>query len=125
MGYLTKLDRNFFENDPPLVGPEAEEKMCLKTEFIDATGSTAVKVWDKPCQELFGRTAARMRELWEEGVDHIDKQDELLNELNANMASELTLNCSISLWSYGWKEVRSVLQINVNQLEICGDAERT
>ena len=117
-GVLAKLDASFFVDDPPLLGSEVDEKMCLKTEFADATGTATVKVWSKPCQNLFGIGAKQMREIWEDGAERADRQEQHLTTLNACLESPVVLNCTVSLWTYGWKEVKHVLQINVNQLEI-------
>ena len=117
-GVLSPLTPAFFDADPPLVGPEEAEKMCLVTELADTTGSVSVKVWDKACRALFDFTAAQLRELWERGVDDAASRVAVLESLNRHLHLEVRVLCSLSVWSYGQKERHHVGQVDVSLLEI-------
>ena len=58
---------SFFKHDAPLVGSEGKEQMCWKSSLVDVTGALDVKVWDKPCQDIFEVNAGGLRALWERG----------------------------------------------------------
>ena len=57
IGTLQLLTEEFFEQDPPILSTESKDVMCLKTELHDPSGKMPVKLWDKPCYELFEMTA--------------------------------------------------------------------
>ena len=118
VGTLTLLTDDFFTQDPPLLETDAKEVMCWKTELQDQTGQLQVKIWDKPCYELFQVTADKMRSYWEDGNDHEDRRLEILGVLNAQLGLPVTCNCKAVVWTYGQKERRHESQINVNSVEV-------
>ena len=58
-----------------------------------------------------------MRELWEEGNEDPDKQQDILGKLNACLSKRVMCFCKAQAWSYGQKEKKHEVQINVNLLE--------
>ena len=92
--------------------------MIWKTRISDPTGDMQVKVWDKGCFMLFEITAAKMRILWETGVENTEERESILANLNAKLHQEFRLACTASVWSYGTKNVHHELQINVNLVEV-------
>jgi len=115
---FAEIDETFFDADPPVLGEGAQAKMSWKTRISDPTGDTQVKVWDKACFTLFQITAAKMRTLWETGVENTEERETILATLNANLQKEFRLSCTARVWSYGFKNVKHELQINVNLVEV-------
>ena len=85
--------------------------MCLKTVVDDSTGSVNVTLWDKACYEYFNITVTKLRDLWDEGVDNPENQDEILATLNARASETVVCFCKAEVW-------QKRVQVNVNQLEI-------
>ena len=54
VGYLGKFTAAFFDNDAPIVGDDAKEKICWRTSLADASGTLDVRVWDRAAFDLFG-----------------------------------------------------------------------
>ena len=117
-GLLSKISDKFFEADPPIVFTGNKELMCWKTQLQDATGSIAVKVWNKACFALFGVGVDRMREYWGEGHDCQERRAEIILEFNAKLGLEVVCNCTVDVWSYGFKVKKYEPQINVNSLDV-------
>ena len=116
-GTLSKMSDKFFEDDPPIVPKGDREVVCWKTQLQDATGSTAVKVWNKASYSLFGITVDKMREYWGEGHECPERRADILSQLNAKLEVEVTCNCTVDVWIYGFRNKKYEVQINVNSLE--------
>ena len=86
--------------------------------MTDATGTTTVKVWDRACQELLGCTANKLRESWEAGVEDDQKQQDILKHLNANLTNDIRASCTAKVWSYGGREKKQQVQVNVDLIEL-------
>jgi hypothetical protein len=54
------------------------------TKLTDATGDIKVVVWDKAGTELFDASASKLQKMWEDGVEHPDKQEQIIVDLNKN-----------------------------------------
>jgi len=117
VGKLSKFTQAFFDADPPLVGDAPKEKLCWQTELTDDTGVCAVKVWDKPCYDLFRLTASGLRVKWEEGHETESKQDAILQELNDTLDGDVRCVCKLSVWSFGSLNEKHQVQINVNYID--------
>jgi len=117
-GKFAPLTAKFFEEDPPIVGDDTKAKMCWRTTFQDESGCCDVKVWDKPCYNLFGLTASGLRAKWEEGLEDPAKRNDILLELNGPMENSIRCLCKLSVWSYGAANAAQHLsQINVNLID--------
>ncbi|CAK0852046.1 unnamed protein product [Prorocentrum cordatum] len=57
VGRVAALTSDFFEDDVPILQKSDAEIMCYKASIADATGRLPVKIWDKPCHDIFGVTA--------------------------------------------------------------------
>ena len=62
-------------------------------------------------------TATGFRSLWEAGIDDPSKQSASLETLNAKLDVDVLCFCSASVWSYGGKDVKHEVQVNVNGVE--------
>ena len=113
-GKLSQFQQDFFDADPPLVGDHPNEKMCWQTKLTDETGVCAVKVWDKPCYDLFQLTASGLRAKWEEGHENEGKRHDILKQLNANIDDDVRCVCKLSIWSFGTQSDNHKPQININ-----------
>ena len=112
-GKLDKLTLAFFESDPPIVGEKS--LVCLPSSLTDSTGTVSVKLWGKPCSALL---QDNLIELWEKGLEEPQKQDEILTRLNAHLGKTVRVSCTAKLWSQGYKNKTTQMQINVNLLEL-------
>ena len=121
IGKLTPMDNNFFVEDPPLLGDNQNEKMCWRTKLTDETGWCGVKVWDKPCYTLFQLTAPGLRAMWEEGLEHEQKREAILEQLNRNLTRDIRCVCKMNIWTFGAQSEKRTAQINVNLID---DADR-
>ena len=92
--------------------------MRWSTVLTDATGTIDAIIWDKACFELFEISAGRLREMWEQGVDDPNQQDSILDVLNKNLEKEVTCMCSTVVRKYGYKTVKTEIQLHVNALEM-------
>ena len=115
--FFTSATGAFFDDDAPFVGAELNEKMCWKSSFTDGSGTLDVKVWDEPCRQVFDAAPKDVRALWEKGVEDEDAREACLHRLNRNMAKEYVAFCSLSVWTFGQKELRHETQVNVNHVE--------
>ena len=112
-GKLSVLGADFFDVDPPIV---KEELLLLPSVLSDESGQIQVKVWNRPCVELFGMDAKGMRGLWEKGYAATkEEQEGLLEDLNVNMDRRVSCMCSIQAFKLGRKPV---WQVSVNALDI-------
>ena len=118
VGTLPPLTDDFFEQDPPILSTDSKDVMCLKTELHDQSGKLPVKLWDKPCYELFQMTADKMRSYWEEGHENQDRRSQILQVLNAQLGLPVTCNCKASVWLHEQREMRHESQVNVNSVEV-------
>ena len=118
LGKLSTLNESFFDADPPLVGEAPNEKMCWRISLADETGSCFVKVWDKPCRDLFGHTASSLRCKWEEGHEDAEKRTDILQDLNRGLVEVVRCVCKLSIWSFGSKTEKHEPQIDVNLLDM-------
>ena len=118
IGHLGKFTAAFFEDDAPIVGDGAKEKICWRTILADASGTLEVKAWDRAAFELFGLTAPGLREKREKGNDEPDETENILSELNAKLDFQFECACNMSVWSFGFKEVKHQVHINVNAVDI-------
>ena len=118
VGYLGKITATFFDDDAPTVGDDAKEKICWRTTLADASDTLEVKVWDGAAFELFGLTASGLREKWEKGNEEPAEKDNILKELNAKLDSQFECACNLSVWSFGFKEVKHQVHINVNAVDV-------
>ena len=117
VGQLSPLTDSFFDEDPPLVGQPSTEKMRWRTDLTDNTGSCNVRVWDKPCYELFQTTAEGLRAKWEEGVDDEGKRQGILQQLNRNLTEDVRCVCRVAIWTFGAQSMQHEVQINVNLID--------
>ena len=117
VGFLGKLTAAFFDDDAPIVGDDAKEKICWHTSLADASG-TLDRVWDRAAFDLFGLTATGLRERWDKGNDDPTETGSILKDLNANLESQFECACNMSIWSWGIKEVKHRVDINVNAVDI-------
>jgi len=116
-GELLPFNDVFFTGQAPIVGDDIE-RMCLRMDIKDATGTTAIKVWDKAAFQLLGMTAPRLREFWETGVEDPDQQEGVLETLNERVAlGEVRIVATVKIWSFGFKEAKYEAQANVDYLE--------
>ena len=112
-GKLRVLDDSFFVSDPPIV---KEEWMLLPSVLSDDSGEIEVKIWNRPCMELFGMDAKEMRGVWERGYEATKEvQEGILQELNVNMDRPVSCMCTIEALTLGRKPV---CQVSVNALDI-------
>ena len=118
IGQLTPLTKKFFHDDAPLVQKEDQEIMCWKTTLTDETGHVRVKVWDKPCYEIFGVTASKLRELWEQGVEQNEDQESILQDLNKNMNKQIECRCEAVIWQRGKTNENMSANVNVYAVDI-------
>ena len=116
-GTLPQLTDEFFEEGPPTLSG-TKEVMCWKTQLHDQTGDLDVRIWDKPCYELFQITVEKLRSYWEDGNEHGERRPDILTVLNAQLGMEVICNCQATVWSYGYKIREHKMQINVNHLEV-------
>ena len=116
-GTMPKLNDSFFENDAPIIENDKKIMMCLRTTLHDPTGTIEVKIWDAVCYELFDVTAAKLREVWEEGNEKNDKRQRILDTLNKFLNNTMTFSCEAEVVTYGFKNKRFQAQINVNSVE--------
>ena len=116
-GTMPKLNDSFFENDAPIFENDKKIMMCLRTTLHDPTGTIEVRIWDAVCYELFDVTAAKLREVWEEGNEKNDKRQRILDTLNKFLNNTMTFSCEAEVVTYGFKEKRFQAQINVNSFE--------
>ena len=75
-------------------------------------------MWDRAAFELFGLTAPGLREKWEKGNDEPDETENILSELNAKLDFQFECACNMSVWSFGFKEVKRQVHINVNAVDV-------
>ena len=117
-GIFPELKAHFFQEGPPILEVGSEDNMCWRTTITDATGEMSVKVWDRACQQSWSCNASRLRKRWEDGHEHPDKQSDLLETLNTNLAGQVLCMCTAKIWTYGDKEVKHQVQVNVDALEV-------
>ena len=118
VGCFSLFNHSFFDEDPPIVGEEPHEQICWKTLLTDGSGSLEVRVWGRACRDLFHVTSANLRQLWEEGVNDEEKQENILEKLNQPLASTWRLSCSAKVWVHTSKQGKARVQVNVNALEL-------
>ncbi len=118
VGFLGKLTAAFFDDDAPIVGDDAKEKICWRTSLADASGTVDVRVWGRAAFDLFGLTATGLRERWDKGNDDPAETESILKDMNANLESQFECACNMSIWSWGIKEVKHRVDINVNAVDI-------
>ena len=94
--------------------------MCWKTVLSDDSGQLEVAAWDKACYELLQITSNKLREFWEKGVEQPAEQASILESLNSKVDAQVMCFCEAKLWTYGQKDVKHIVQINVNSLEQTG-----
>ena len=112
------LKEDFFVNDAPVIGEEGGHKLCWKTILSDDTGELHATVWDKVGFVLFNASAARILEIWEEGVSNATKQKELLNKLNLNLSKAYQVFCTLRIWQKGMgRNIQNEPVVNVNNIE--------
>ena len=96
---IAPLTTEFFQQDPPLTGEGDAEKYCYKATITDMTGDLHVKIWSRACTHLFGMKESRLRTLWEDGLQNENKQQDILNQLNATMTKNWIFCCTGKVWS--------------------------
>ena len=64
-------------------------------------------------------TSARLREIWEEGVEDASCRTQLLSHLNSKLTGRVRCICSASGRFFGKDAKQCDVQINVNKLEYC------
>ena len=116
-GHVTLLTEAFFDADAPVVG-DTREIMRLSTSITDQTGSLDVTIWDHACYSLFGLAAPALRAAWENGIEHVEKREEVLEVLNVNLGKEVRASCTAKLVKKGFKNQNHAVSINVNFLQI-------
>ena len=122
-GNLEKFTKDFFEKDPPLLEMNGVEKMCWITNIQEGDHSIEAKVWHKPCADLFEFTPETLRKLWEKGLEHEGEQDDILKEMNAALDTRIKANCTLKVWTYGYKTKINKIQLNVDDAEFMSDSE--
>ena len=116
-GKLLELTTTFFSEDPPLLDLRDGEVICWKTILKDETGELHVKVWDRPCNEIFRVTAAGMRFYWEEGVEDAARQTGILQAFNKYFHLNMRLLCSSEIQGGRSSRVPARVHVNVNAIE--------
>ena len=114
-GTIAPLTPEFFVLDAPFYEKGDEEKYLYKTVITDTTGQLHVKIWDKAGMHLFGVKEPRLRALWEEGLVDEDKQEDILDLLNATLTKKYIFCCSGKVWSKD--STGGVADINVSDVE--------
>ena len=117
-GTLSPLAPDFFDNDAPILDKGDADIMCWKSKLTDNTGSIVVKVWDKPCYDIFGVTADKLREMWESGVENPGERDAILASLITNLAHNVDTACSAEMWRWGAREEKVAVNVNINDIEL-------
>lgn len=111
VGSFPKLTSEFFTNDAPVIeGQAGDLKLRWNTKLTDNTGTVGVTVWDRACQQIFGRSAKCVHEAWVAGVESEDEQEAVLEDMNANLDRQYRCACSARFW-------KDVLQVSVNMIE--------
>ena len=113
-GRLGKFTRNFFDEDPPIVGEGPSSRVCWPTTFKDETGSTNIRVWDSAFFDLTNVSAIKLRSLWEDGFDNEGKRESILETLNGKIDKKVRLACTSSIWAYGGTVKKYKAEINVD-----------
>ena len=81
------------------------------------TGRIAVTGWDRVCFDVVHVTDAKLRELWEEGNEHVDRRKDILESLNSELQYEVRATCVGRVWSYGARKDKHTVQVNINAVE--------
>ena len=74
-----------------------------------------VKIWGRAGMHLFGVKEQRLRELWEEGHEDEEKQQGILDQLNATMNKKCIFCCTGKVWSKD--STGGIPDINVSDVE--------
>ena len=60
-----------------------------------------------------------LHELWKEGVENEDKQEEIINKINVFFKEEVLFSCSVAVYTYTiGQEVRKKLQYHMNNAQL-------
>ena len=114
------LTKQFFVDDPPLVGPEEQPKVCFRSVISDATGDLEVKIWENGFFRFYGLSSTSLRSEWEKGVDAPSKQEEIRESLNSNEGHSFSMYCTAKLNSYAMNRDPTV-EVHINNVEIVED----
>ena len=110
---------DFFKADAPIMQTAKKELMCLRTTAKDSTGSIDVTILDSGCYQLFNVIASGLRSMWEEGVEGVDEQEDILTKLNNNMEENLKCFCTLAARVYCQEDKKYNVEVNVNNIELC------
>ena len=117
---INPLTDKFFKDDSPTFGEEGKLKSCLNCFVHDSTGTLDnVKLWDRAAYEIMRLNGDELHELWKEGVENEDKQEEIINKINVFFKEEVLFSCSVAVYTYTiGQEVRKKLQYNINNAQL-------
>ena len=117
---INPLTEKFFKDDPPTFGEEGKLKTALMCSIHDSTGTLEnVKLWDRAAYEILRLNGDELHDLWKEGVENEDQQEEIINKINTCFKAGILLNCSITVYSYkNGQDVRKKLQYNINNAQL-------
>ena len=59
--------------------------------------------------------------MWEDGVEHQENRDKLMENLNRHMMKKFRAIGTASVWTYGFKDIRHKAQLNVDDIEMVED----
>ena len=111
------LTKQFFIDDPPLVGSEEQPKLCFRSVISDATGNPDVKVWENVFFCFYGVSATSLRPVWEKGVEAPPQQVEILESLNSKQGHFFSVYCTAKLNFYAANQ-DPIVEIHINNAEI-------
>jgi hypothetical protein len=117
-GYIGGLTQKFFVDDSPVTETSKKEIIRWITKLTDATGDIKVVVWDKAGTELFDASASKLQKMWEDGVEHPDKQEQIIVDLNKKLKGEILAVCSMEVRVFGKKDPQHDAQISINAVEV-------
>ena len=117
---INPLTDKFFKDDSPTFGEEGKLKSCLNCFVHDSTGTLDnVKLWDRAAYEIMRLNGDELHELWKEGVENEDKQEEIINKINVFFKEEVLFSCSVAVYTYTiGQDVKKKLQYNINNAQL-------
>ena len=117
---INPLTDKFFKDDSPTFGEEGKLKSGLNCSIHDATGTLDnVKLWDRAAYAIMHLNGDELHELWKEGVENEDKQEEIINKLNACFKAGVLFSCSVAVYTYSQgQDVKKKLQYNINNAQL-------
>ena len=86
----------------------------------DSTGTLEnVKLWGRAAYAVLRLNGGELHDLWKEGVENEDQQEEIINKINTCFKAGVLLNCSIAVYTYNvGQDVKKKLQYNINNAQL-------